>query len=793
MNQSGTLYAQIPLGALRGGSPEFSFPITLEHSLSKYPYKEFPVFSKWQVPQLISYVAPRANDIFWVAPGGEEILFTARGPKYITYRQKPGKLVGPWAAIRGDKDSKRTQIVSDDGWTYTYESGYLKMLESPSGRTLFFETDGIQITRIYQKEGANEQLLLIADYDALKRLKQIRMAGRTFDFAFKDDSELLDSMMPMGIDARKIRFAYTDGLISSITYPNGRMETFDWLRDPASVKGSVALNLDDFLPPALLKGDSHYTYRISKDIEGIHLTKTNQLKESDQVIFNPLTNRMTTVDRAGIRSTMQWSNSNFPEVMGKLSEVTGSDGKPLVQITYDESGRPVKVAKKGQAVVFFSYDAQNRVVAFNRENYPPFRYEYEGTNKNPSKVTDPLGQVYESYYGPDGQIERTVLPDGNITTYTYDAFGRLTRRNISEGVWQAFSYDLFGRLQERGMSTGHVVKFEYGMNDQISAVVDGSGVRWEYTYYPTGEINTISRNGETWMSYTLERDKNAQSVAIRDHEGNVRKKSYDLEGRVLKEVSPLEETIEYRYDPIGQLEGWKDPEGGQVSFRYNKRGNMVEQQNDLKQVLTHTYDDLGRFKERATDEQKTKIDYDSADRIVKIDYQNGQVIQYAYDAYGRRISCDSDGIREQFIYDALDRQIGRKTRFTDGSAEEMLLKYGPNGAREEVSVNRYDAKGKPTESTVTRYSYDRLSRLTGISLNGAKQITYVYDPNKLMLKEKQFASGAKTVFRYDAADRLGEMEDFDPSGKSVNHVTYVWDSAGNLVSRTVDAPSSGGN
>lgn len=790
LDQAGTLHSQIPLGILRGGSPEFSFPITLNHSLSKYPYKEFPVFSKWQIPQLVSYVVPRGNNIFWVAPGGEETLFSTRDKRNLIYSKKPSKFLGAWAAIRGGKGSTRTQIVSSDGWTYTYEGGYLKMLEAPSGRKLLFDTNGIQITRIYQQEGTNDKVLLSADYDTLNRPKQVRMAGRTFDLNFQDESELLQSMIPMGIHERKVEFSYNDGLISSIAFPGGRIETFEWLRDPASFRAPDQMNLGDFLPQAMLVADTHYRYRLGKDIEGIHLTKTNKLDESDSVIFNPLTNRMTTIDRGGIRTTVQWSNSNLPEVMGKLSEVVGADGKALVKIEYDESGRPIKVMRKGDSPVYFAYDAEDRVVAFNREDYPPFKYEYSGPSKTPSKATDPLGQTQAFYYGEDGQIARTVLPDGNVTTYTYDSLGRLIRRNISEGLWQAFSYDLFGRLEERSMSTGHVVKFAYGENDQVSSVIDSTGVQWTYDYYPTGEIRKISRNGETWMSYSLEVKDNAKEVAIRDQDGNVRHKSYDLEGRLLKEISPMEDTIEYRYDPIGQLEGWTDPDGGQVSFRYNKRGNMVEQQNDLNQVLKHTYDDLGRFKERQTDEQLAKIDYDNADRIVKIDYQNGQSIEYAYDKYGRRVACNSGGVLEQYIFDALDRQTGRRMRFSDGGVEEILLKYRPNGTREEVTVNRYDNNGKLQESIVTHYAYDRLSRLNSVSLNGVKQISYIYDPKKLMLKEKLFSSGAKTVFRYDASDRLQEVEDFDPSGASLGQMQYLWDSTGNLVSRTFAGASS---
>lgn len=43
----GQLFKRFGLGMLNG-SPEFKFPIYLEHNISKYPFGEFERFSQWE-------------------------------------------------------------------------------------------------------------------------------------------------------------------------------------------------------------------------------------------------------------------------------------------------------------------------------------------------------------------------------------------------------------------------------------------------------------------------------------------------------------------------------------------------------------------------------------------------------------------------------------------------------------------------------------------------------------------------------------------------------------------------
>ena len=87
---NGSLEQSFHLGSL-SGSPEFSFPIYLEHSLRT----EDPV-SEYKVLQLESYVVPEGREeILWVQPGGKRTIFERK--KIL--KELPEKLEENWTAI----------------------------------------------------------------------------------------------------------------------------------------------------------------------------------------------------------------------------------------------------------------------------------------------------------------------------------------------------------------------------------------------------------------------------------------------------------------------------------------------------------------------------------------------------------------------------------------------------------------------------------------------------------------------------------------------------------------------
>ena len=203
----GQLYKRMGLGML-SGSPEFKFPIYLEHNISKYPFGELEYFSQWTVPQLTSYVAPINGGIFWLSPGGEEYFFKWNSKNYPILGYRPTRIKTPYIAYKGNakQEPDRIYIISKDRFVYAYDKGELKSLEAPSGRKLYFKTKGIRITGIEQRADTAVYNLLSAKYDELNRLVSLKIGPISHKFAYEGDSEMLASWKPFNIPEREVKF-----------------------------------------------------------------------------------------------------------------------------------------------------------------------------------------------------------------------------------------------------------------------------------------------------------------------------------------------------------------------------------------------------------------------------------------------------------------------------------------------------------------------------------------------------------------------------------------------------------
>ena len=368
----GQLFKRFGLGMLTG-SPEFKFPIYLEHNISKYPFGEFERFSQWSVPQLTSYVAPINGGIFWLSPGGEEYFFKSNDPIYKILNYRPNKIKGPYLAVRGNnkKEPDRIYIISKDKFVYAYDKGVLKNLEAPSGRRLYFKTNGIRITGIEQNADGEKYELLSAKYDGLNRLISLNIGPLRHEFEYDGESEILTSWRPFGLKERETLFNYKNGMLSEVKYPNTDKENFVWITALKDFEESGNRYLDNVKFKPVLLSDSDNMYNFTQEKAGIALQKTNLLGNSDKIIFNPRTNRLTTIDKGGVTSSVQWGRGFQNEATNKLSEIISPKGEIIVKLEYDEEGRISQMTKRGEKPTKYKYDDQDRITKITIGDYPP--------------------------------------------------------------------------------------------------------------------------------------------------------------------------------------------------------------------------------------------------------------------------------------------------------------------------------------------------------------------------------------------------------------------------------------
>ena len=244
-------------------------------------------------------------------------------------------------------------------------------------------------------------------------------------------------------------------------------------------------------------------------------------------------------------------------------------------------------------------------------------------------------------------------------------------------------------------------------------------------------------------------------------------------------------TIQYKYNPIGELTGWIAPDGSNVKFEYDARGKMVFHENHIGQTIENKYDKYGNLAEKKTKEQSIKIEYDAFDRVIKRKYSDRQITDIAYNEYGGIKSIVSADVNIAFEYDALGRETKRMATFHDGSRSAVIIEYANSGQRKRV----FSALQKPDKSEEERndirYEYDELNRPVEMETKNAGVVRYYYDKKSQMLLSKVFPNGNKNMYSYDNNFRLKTIQSYDSNDSAIGGVQYDWDTDGTLNGKKI--------
>ena len=187
----------------------------------------------------------------------------------------------------------------------------------------------------------------------------------------------------------------------------------------------------------------------------------------------------------------------------------------------------------------------------------------------------------------------------------------------------------------------------------------------------------------------------------------------------------------------------------------------------------------------------TTYDYDAADRLIRIRYQDGAVVEYGYDGVGNLVRI-ADGTGETSLrYDELNRAQSRqfpngmKVRYRYGFQQGTSFRVTvyPDG-REVTHV--YDASGRLAElrdgGDVTTYEYSDAGYLNKRALPNGIVSRFTYDrAGRAIAAEHQTVSGLTLSYEYDldAAGRPTRQMRVTPSETSTT--TYAYNKTGRLI------------
>ena len=303
-----------------------------------------------------------------------------------------------------------------------------------------------------------------------------------------------------------------------------------------------------------------------------------------------------------------------------------------------------------------------------------------------------------------------------------------------------------GDLQSVTDALGHTTTYlSYDGAGRVLSQQDANGVVTTFTYTPRGWLHTRSvGSAATTITYT----------------------AY---GAVATVTDPDNITTTYSYDAAHRLNQIKDAMGAYVVFTLDAAGNRIKEQafdsgNGVRRTLTRQFNTLGQL-------------------VDVIDGLNHTVFNASasgnYDGNGNLVhSVDANSIQRQQGYDALNRLAS--------------------------TIDDYNGTDSLTPNTTSKFGYDALDRLTGVTDPSSLTTTYTYDGlgNRTVLKSPDTgtstdtydaagnrlthtdAKGVLSTTSYDVLDRPSATTYAD----TTLNVSYTYDEANSVTGCTTSNP-----
>jgi RHS repeat-associated protein len=341
--------------------------------------------------------------------------------------------------------------------------------------------------------------------------------------------------------------------------------------------------------------------------------------------------------------------------------------------------------------------------------------------------------------------------------------------------------------------------------------------QWSYTYNDLGLVETVDGprtdiNDVTRYEYTergwLTKIINAaghevtfgghniygKPTVITDANGFQYFNEYDTRGRLIKRSYTANgANVEYgiAYRPSGEVEKITAPDGSWVAFEYDAARRLIALQNQAGERIEYTLDLMGNVTAQSTKDSNGNVTYQSTYNYNEI----GQMLSAIgadsgtdklwHDANGNlKNHTDPNQNFTQYEYDALERLTKvidadqNTTQYEYDQADNLTKVVDPRGV---TTTYQYDYLGRVTERNspstgITTYQYDDADNL--IATTDAKNITtrYSYDAlNRLLTTSIDGYPSYSETYHYDT------YPSGDVTQPAVGQLTEVEDQSGRIL------------
>ena len=712
------------------------------------------------------------------------------------------------------------RLTTPLGYTidFTFRDGRLAELKDAMGRTMSYRYENGLLTEVVHMDGGVSHYAYTSEgyleaptdqtgltyltnaYDEKGRVTLQTLAnGDTYRAEYNDRKREV-SMEYSGYSGKTV-YTYNEKMaVEKVSYPDGTEEIFAYDahnnrimetgRTGAVTRweyDSYGHTVKEILPEGL---EREYVYDARNDLVCI---RDNGGREK-VLAYDGLHNL---IQRSEKSADGEWKEEQFTwDVLGRLTEETDGEGH-LTRYSYEKlSAYPFRTVFADGGELRFEYDALGRKL-WEEDETGRTEYAYD---KNGWQTMERDGEGNETHRLYDGSGRLTALyspkqweaGNGKGTQYRYDFLSRLTETIYSDGSHEKQFRDGEGNIVKKVHPNAYDAKsgdgegtvYDYDGENRLLRIhypdggverffYDGAGNRIKHVL--PEQYDSTKDDGDGW---TYAYDEGGRLLTVTGPDGVVEETNvYDLWGNCVQKTDAEGYTTYYSYDLMGRLVRELAPVGsgaGDVSYRmteyaYDGNGNRIRETR-----YGGSYTEDCTLTEAGTDLILT-LTYDARNRLVRVEDGLGARVSYRYDVRGNWIS------EEQVVSRGEGEDVStvlRKTRYRYDKAGRLTEKREilDSGLREEAD--------KRMGLAVTRYTYDSNGNRTGILTPEGYQVSREYDCRDRLIMERLEDRGngidLKTFFTYDRSGNVITIRQEGKDGRS-REIAYSHDLKDRLI------------
>jgi len=565
-------------------------------------------------------------------------------------------------------------------------------------------------------------------------------------YQYNGDNQLTLFTNPIGdqillsYDDQGAMIAYDDGIVTltNTFTPQGLIST-----STDAQNNMVVYDYDADHNLSMFTDANGHSTQIFRDAAGNITSAIDHAGETAGFTFDDF-NRLLTATNEQMEVT---TYTYTPQ--GDIGTVTGPDGL-LFTFEYDEVRNLTSQVDALNRETLYGYDVVRNLTSITNPNGSSVIYDYDVLNRM-TDVTASTGEVASFEYSTLGKLDRMEDNDSLIEAQ-HDKMGRTTLITLNGGgthstqpadLSYSLTYNDAGQITDINQFDGTAVTYSYNARGDLTGIttpeidhqltVDTAGrfttLASQITggvasgfvrgYTPNDQLETldIDINGAPAFSFAISLDDIGNRTGITDNAG-ARTYTYDLTGQLLTASHPDQVAEAYTYDDLGN----------RLTSAFTTGTIDYDAANQISQdsAFDYTFDANGNLITRTDLSTGDSIhySYNAFDQVVEVDQQDNMAMTislttYAYDAMGRRIMKDVDGIVTKFAHQnqrlvaSYDNSDVLLATYLPGPEPNMVLSMETMGEQFVVHRNTIGsviAISDQFGSLVNQYSYDSFGR-----------------------------------------------------------------------------------